>query len=190
MSETGVVSIQGKKYLTVGKRIADFRAKHPYWEISTEILSAAELVLAKTTIKDDTGQLIATGHAEEERGSTNINRTSAIENAETSSCGRALAFMGMGGTEIASADEVVNAVHQQSHKEIYERAQRFTETLMECHSSVVAIQQYLDGGEYELAKEAWAELTEQQKMNLWLAPTKGGCFTTRQREELRNLKGE
>lgn len=188
MSETGIVSIHGKKYLTVGKRISDFRDINPEWEISTEILDAGQLVLVKTTIKDENGKIISTGHAEEERGSTNINRTSAIENAETSSVGRALAFMGRGGTEIASADEVVNAVHQQGQKDIYERAQRFTKTLMKCYASVVEIQRYLASGELEFAKEAWRELTEQEQMDLWLAPTKGGCFTTNERAQLKGLK--
>ena len=190
MSETGVVSIHGKKYLTVGKRISDFRDINPEWEISSEILNAGQLVLVKTTIKDESGKIISTGHAEEERGSTNINKTSAIENAETSSVGRALAFMGRGGTEIASADEVVNAVHQQGQKDIYERAQRFTKSLMKCYTSVVEIQRFLANGELEFAKEAWGELTEQEQMDLWLAPTKGGCFTTNERAQLKGLKDE
>ena len=111
MSE-GIVKIHGKEYRTVGKRIADFRAIKPDHEISTEVLSTTDLVLVKATIKDPDGKVIATGHAEELRGSTNINKTSALENAETSAVGRCLAFTGMGGTEIASADEVVNAQSQ------------------------------------------------------------------------------
>ena len=45
-----------------------------------------------------------------------INKTSALENAETSAVGRALAFLGFAGTEIASADEVANAIKQQNFK--------------------------------------------------------------------------
>jgi hypothetical protein len=44
--------------------------------------------------------LIATGYAEEVRGAGNVNRTSHVENAETSSVGRALANAGMAGTDV------------------------------------------------------------------------------------------
>ena len=83
----------------------------------TEIISAAELVVMKATIQDEERRILATGHAEEKRGSTNINKTSALENAETSAIGRALAALGYGGTEYASADEVANAISQQNDEE-------------------------------------------------------------------------
>jgi hypothetical protein len=64
------------------------------------------------------GEITAgTGYAEEKRGSTQINKTSALENCETSAIGRALAAAGFGGTEYASANEVQNAIHQQETKQ-------------------------------------------------------------------------
>ena len=45
------------------------------------------------------GTLIATGWAEEIRGQGNVNRTSHVENAETSAVGRALANAGMAGSD-------------------------------------------------------------------------------------------
>lgn len=114
MTDTGIVKIHGKEYHTVGKRVADFRSKFPNWSITTDILSNTDLVVIKASILNDDGRVIATGHAEEKRGSTNINKTSALENCETSAVGRALGMLGMGGTEIASADEVVNAIAQQN----------------------------------------------------------------------------
>lgn len=186
--ESGIVSVHGKKYLTVGKRIADFREQHPLYTISTEVLSCADLVLVKATIVDDLGKVIATGHAEEERGSSNINKTSALENAETSAVGRALAFFGMGGTEIASADEVVNAVHQQSQKETYAKMVTFTTALKTHWDSLQAICKYLDDPteeNVELAREAYNELPEQDQMYLWRPPTKGGFFSTAQIKLLR-----
>ena len=60
-----------------------------------------------------------TGHAEETIGSSQINKTSALENCETSAIGRALAMMGIGVDEsIASADEVANAVFQQKEEDV------------------------------------------------------------------------
>jgi hypothetical protein len=185
MSDTGIVRIHGKEYQTVGKRINDFRANYPEYEISTEVLSAAELILVKATIKNSQGQVIATGHAEEERGSTNINRTSAVENAETSAVGRCLAFMGLGGTQIASADEVVNAQNQLAVKDIYARMTSFTRAFAFNFSSVEAIKTYLSNDEIDLAKEAWNEIPHQDQMDLWLAVTKGGCFTTEERRLLK-----
>ena len=61
------------------------------------------------TIEQD----VYTGHAVEVYNSSMINKTSALENCETSSIGRALASAGFGGSEFASADEVSNAISQQ-----------------------------------------------------------------------------
>jgi hypothetical protein len=44
--------------------------------------------------------LIATGYAEEVRGAGNVNRTSHVENCETSAIGRALANCGMAGSDM------------------------------------------------------------------------------------------
>ena len=68
----------------------------------------------KASISNEQGRLLATGFAEEVRAASKINRTSALENAETSAVGRALAALGLAGTEYASADEVANAITQQN----------------------------------------------------------------------------
>ena len=62
-------------------------------------------------------KVLAVGTAEEIRNSNNINKTSAVENAETSSVGRSLGFLSIGiDTSIASYNEVANAVTQQKDK--------------------------------------------------------------------------
>ena len=115
--DTGVVSIHGKEYYTVAHRIKQFRDEYSGFTISTEVVSANdEMVVMKASILNDDGRLISTGYAEEKRNSTMINKTSALENAESSAVGRALAFFGLAGTEIASADEVANAIAQQARK--------------------------------------------------------------------------
>ena len=55
----------------------------------------------------------STGHAEEKRDSTFINKTSALENAATSSLGRCLSAFGLHGSEYSSADELANAIINQ-----------------------------------------------------------------------------
>ena len=123
--DTGKVNIHGKEYETVASRVNRFREEYGNtYGIVTEIISADEAtVVMKASIfylyeQASTNALqqpllVATGHAEENRSSSQINRTSALENAETSAIGRALAAFGIGGTEFASANEVVNAIHQQ-----------------------------------------------------------------------------
>lgn len=186
MSDKGIVNIHGKEYKTVARRIQDFRDKHPHYGVLTDVLCAAELVQVKATIVDDDGRVIATGLAEEVRGSTNINKTSALENAETSAVGRALAFFGLGGTEIASADEVANAINQQAVKD----AEKVFAAHMDCVRSnletIESIQRNIAEGNLSYAKECWQELTEDEMKLLWRAPTKGGIFTTREREVMKS----
>ena len=79
------------------------------------IFNEGDIVIVKSilTIHGQDGDRIYTGMAEEDRTKGQINKTSALENCETSSIGRALAAAGLGGEEYASANEVENAIHQQ-----------------------------------------------------------------------------
>jgi hypothetical protein len=114
-ADTGVVNIHGKQYQTVALRVKNFReGEGKGYSLTTEIISRDdECVVMKATILDEKGRVIATGHSEEKRAASTINKTSALENAETSAIGRALAAFGLGGTEFATADEVANAITQQ-----------------------------------------------------------------------------
>jgi len=70
----------------------------------------------KTTVTPDVENpdRYFTGFAHEDESKSQINRTSAIENCETSATGRALGLLGLGSeSSIASAEEVQNAIHQQ-----------------------------------------------------------------------------
>ena len=69
----------------------------------------------KATISDENGVVLATGHAQEKESSSFINKTSFIENCETSVVGRALGMCGIGvDVSIASAEEVQNAINNQN----------------------------------------------------------------------------
>ena len=108
--ETGVVRISGRDYTTVAKRVKDFREAHPHWTTVSEIVERNdEVIVMRSSISDETGRVLADGYAEEFRKASQINKTSAVENCETSSLGRALAKLGYGGTEFASANEVEHA---------------------------------------------------------------------------------
>ena len=74
--------------------------------------------VCKASIVDANNRIISTGHAHETQGSSNINKTSYVENCETSAIGRALAMLGIGiDTSIASANEVADAIAKQDSKE-------------------------------------------------------------------------
>ena len=108
------IDIEGKSYTTVANRITIFRRYFSDYSIVTDVLQNDDIkVVVQTKITTPSGVIIATGLAEEFRGKNIINTTSALENAETSSIGRALACLSLGGSEYASANEVENAISQQ-----------------------------------------------------------------------------
>ena len=107
--------IKGKEYAEVNQRIKAFRMCYPNGSISTEILSLADgIVTMRATIYNEEGQVLGTGTAQEKETSSFINKTSYIENCETSAVGRALGMCGFGiDTSVASFEEVQNAIHNQ-----------------------------------------------------------------------------
>tara|TARA_B100000424_G_C22693560_1_gene378864 strand:- start:71 stop:589 length:519 start_codon:yes stop_codon:yes gene_type:complete len=111
-------NIRGKQYVEVNERIKFFRQEDEYknWTISTEFTALdSEMCVCKAIIADTNQRVVATGHAHEERSGSHINKTSYVENCETSAIGRALAMMGIGiDTSIASANEVNDAIAKQS----------------------------------------------------------------------------
>ena len=111
-------NIRGKQYVEVNERIKFFRQEDEYknWTISTEFTALeSEMCVCKAVIADTNQRVVATGHAHEERSGSHINKTSYVENCETSAIGRALAMMGIGiDTSIASANEVSDAIAKQS----------------------------------------------------------------------------
>ena len=115
--------IKGKGYIEVNQRIKAFRQVYPTGTISTEIISLENgVVMMKATALDDTGKTLATGLAYEKESSSFINKTSFIENCETSAIGRALGFCGFGiDSSVASAEEVENAMLNQGNQDKQER---------------------------------------------------------------------
>ena len=185
----GEVEIHGKIYLTVARRIDDFRRSEEFkdWSIETELVSADEsMVVMKSTIRDASGKVAATGFAEENRSLGKINKTSALENAETSAVGRALAFLGLGGTEIASADEVATAIAHGSLKDSMEPILKHNDAIRENIDSIYFIKEYIKKGDVVGVAQIWLELSNEIKEALWVAPTKGGVFTTEERAFLKS----
>ena len=107
--------IKGKEYAEVNQRIKAFRMVHPEGIIETTMISLENGVcIFKASVSDENGCLLATGTAYEKEDSSFINKTSYIENCETSAVGRALGMAGFGiDVSVASAEEVANAIANQ-----------------------------------------------------------------------------
>ena len=108
-------NVSGKQYAEVNQRIKAFRSVCPCGTIITELLSNENGVcIFRATVYDEEQRILGTGTAYEKEGSSYINKTSYIENCETSAVGRALGMCGFGiDTSIASAEEVQNAIQNQ-----------------------------------------------------------------------------
>lgn len=111
------VDIKGKDYVLVKDRVLAFNEEYPDGSIVTELVSPfdSDIVVVKAIITPNVSNpsRIFTGYSQAKIGDGYINKTSALENAETSAVGRALAMMGIGVIEsIASADEIRKAQSQ------------------------------------------------------------------------------
>ena len=119
--------IKGKEYAEVNQRIKAFRMIYPEGFIRTLILDNKDgvCIIQATVGYYQFGEgfrneiILGTGTAYEKEGSSFINKTSYIENCETSAVGRALGMAGFGiDTSVASFEEVANAIQQQEGEEL------------------------------------------------------------------------
>ena len=115
------IEIKGKNYAQVNERIKAFRMLHPEGFIVTKLISNDGKVCvfnAEVGIYTESGEAhvlgVGTAFEEKDSPSSKVNKTSYIENCETSAVGRALGMIGFGiDTSVASAEEVQNAIMNQ-----------------------------------------------------------------------------
>lgn len=123
--------IKGKDYVEVNERLKAFRTMPEFkgYSLVTVIKEfTQDYVLMQANIYDADKNIVASGCAYEEKNSSNINRTSYVENCETSAWGRALGNLGIGiDKAVCSAQELLVALHAQEEaaqapkkNEIYE----------------------------------------------------------------------
>jgi hypothetical protein len=175
-NQKGVVAIKGKNYKLIVQRVNEFRQAHPEFGVETELLHHDEIrVVTQVRIFDEQGRIRGSGVAEEFREASRINQTSAMENCETSAFGRALASMGYGGdVAYASAEEVVNAIQNDTPQKIIDHNMAVKEYMHEIYEIKVSIAKE----DYTVAAGYWHELGEEVQTALHLAPTKGGIWET------------
>ena len=109
------INIKGKAYVQVNDRVKEFRniANIAGYAIETRIEQLTDDVCVMCAmIKNAEGRILSTGWAREVRNDATsmVNKTSYVENCETSAVGRALGFFGIGvDTAICSAEELYYA---------------------------------------------------------------------------------
>ncbi len=109
------IQFKGKAYVLVSDRVNYFNEVYPNGSIQTQLISepTADMVVVKAIVTPDAKeQRFFTGYSQAKWSDTSsfVNKTSALENCETSAVGRALAFMGIGVIDsIASVDEIKKA---------------------------------------------------------------------------------
>lgn len=133
--------IKGKEYAEVNQRIKAFRQVYPTGSIQTMMVSNENGVCVFQAVvgyNNENGvyQILGTGTAYEKESSSFINKTSYIENCETSAVGRALGMCGFGiDTSVASAEEVQNAINNQDNDKTDAKATpKQVEVLKKCYT--------------------------------------------------------
>lgn len=62
------------------------------------------------------------------------------------------------------------------------------EAMESCAESIAAIRKAFEEGDDPYALQVWSELSAAEKMALWVAPSKGGPFTTEQRNKIHSMR--
>ena len=143
-------NIKGKDYIEVNQRILAFWELYPNGRITTELLADdGKRCTFKASVYDG-DNLLATGHSFEFQGAGMVNKTSYVENCETSAVGRALGMLGIGVTEsIASADEVQAAIeHQERNEEPLDELTRAQKQLVAAEKQYCQVNGIDDWGEF------------------------------------------
>lgn len=136
-------NIKGKEYAEVNQRIKAFRMVYPDGFINTELVSNENGICIFRALvgryTENGIDWLGSGTAYEKEDSSFINKTSFVENCETSAVGRALGMAGFGiDTSVASYEEVQNAiVQQETNKTINKVEQNVLVTMFEKNGKTV-----------------------------------------------------
>lgn len=132
------IDIKGKKYVLVSDRVIYFNENYPNGSIQTQREKEWDIEIIKAFVVPDVSEptRMFTGHSQAKWGEWFINKTSALENAETSAIGRALAMMWIWVLDsIASVDEInkaENTAKAQKAQSPFQRALTNTKFMRDC----------------------------------------------------------
>tara|TARA_R110000744_G_scaffold66022_1_gene134966 strand:+ start:5688 stop:6287 length:600 start_codon:yes stop_codon:yes gene_type:complete len=187
MAMNGIVMIHGKEYKTVALRVYEFRGTHSIeegWSIQSAIIyHDTDRCIVSATISHK-NIVVGCGHAEEYRDASKINATSALEVAETSAIGRALASCGYAGTEYASANEVGSAIEEQT------RTEKLESTCLSYADQISIVKEGIACEDYYQASATWFALPSEIKSIIFVAPSKNEAapFSSEERRIMRTTE--
>ena len=168
MSDLKTINIKGKDYVPVNERLKYFRENFKGYRLLSELVSNENGVCVfKATVYNENGEPVATGYSQEKENDNRsmVNKTSYIENSETSAWGRALGNFGIGiDSSVASADEVANAIRQQEDSKPKETVRELKKDFESCKilADAEKLWKTLNGSE----KEAYRALKEATKLRI------------------------
>jgi hypothetical protein len=162
--------VKGKNYAEVAQRVQAFRNLIPGGYITTEIIKFEPgVVYMKAECGYyENGQkvMLATGMAFERQDASNVNKTSYIENCETSAIGRALGFIGLGSeASICSVEELTQALNTQNAIAQGIIPESATVTPVDKVPDIIPVMTYLANECEELRKAR--NLTKAENKALW-----------------------
>jgi hypothetical protein len=150
--------------------------------ISDDIVEVGGRVYVKATasLSSGSGTLSTTAFARESETKKGMDDSQITGSA--SSYARKYALNGLFCIDDTKDADATNEHEKPSLKEEYE------ELVDKLTDSVEAIKTGIQIGDLVMAKEAWDELTEEEKIGIWKAPTKGGVFTTEERSIMKSTE--
>jgi len=168
------INIKGKKYVLVSDRVTYFNEVYVNGMIQTSMKSEPEskqvVVMAKVTPDVKNPDRYFTGYSQAIVGEGMVNKTAALENAETSAVGRALAFMGIGVIDsVASVDEINKAGNQD---------------LSKIDPTDIMDQAMIKQG---VCKKCGAKMVKNPKTGSWFCERK--CWTNKEQQQNRRVNG-
>lgn len=137
-----LTDIKGKKYAEVHQRIKAFRMCYPEGSIVTDLKHDKDgrCVFTATVYAEYPSKILGTGTAYESESSSYINKTSYMENCETSAVGRALGMCGFGiDGSVSSAEEANNAKELTDLSLYAEELQNYTPKCSDCKRGILPI---------------------------------------------------
>jgi hypothetical protein len=195
MKKAGYLKLGDKWYAMVATRIREFRTSPKYagWQIITTPTHGKVSIIVKAEIINARGTVMATGHSEKPWRDGKASRSEGVERTETAAIGRALATLGLLADHgIASFEEVGDSMSEELSdlRKVNEKLLRQTMILRECLESAARIRWAMKREKWDVAVEAFEELTEQQKIDLFAISTRdGGIWSTWERTEMKQGEG-